>query len=98
LAVQVIVELQAHPVRRGELMALLDSIVEWEGATQRGFLNSTRYEALDDPDLLIELAERESAEAQLAHLGEAAATRVYAPLLDLLAAPTRVDGHPAGLS
>ncbi len=89
MPIEVIVELQAKPGGRAELAALLDSIVAREGATQRGFIGSARYEALDNPDLLIEIAEWESAEARLAHMEEAAATGVYAPLLELLAAPIR---------
>jgi quinol monooxygenase YgiN len=59
------------------------------GPSQSGFLGSTRYEVLDNPDMLIEIAEWESAEARAAHMEEAAATRAYAPLLELLAVPFR---------
>jgi quinol monooxygenase YgiN len=45
---------------------------------------------LDDPDVLVEIADWESAEAREAHMHEAAATGAYAPLLELLAAPFRV--------
>ena len=50
---------------------------------------AARYEVLDDPDTLIEIAEWESAEARVAHMQEGAATGAYAPLLDVLAAPFR---------
>lgn len=89
LAIKVIVELKAKPGRRDELAALLDSIVAKEGPSQSGFLGSTRYEVPDNPDLLVEIAEWESAEARLTHMDEAAATGAYAPLLELLAAPFR---------
>ena len=89
MAVKVIVELQALPGMRGELMSLIERIVAEQGPTQGGFLGSTRYEVLDDPDVLIEIAEWESAEARLAHMEEAAATGAYAPLLAMLAAPLR---------
>ena len=46
--------------------------------SQHGFLGSTRYEVLDDPDLLVEIADWASAEAG-----------AYAPVLELLAAPFR---------
>jgi len=88
-AITVIVELRAKPGRRDELEALLESIVASEGPSQRGFLGSTRYEVLDDPDTLVEIAEWESAEARTAHLQESAATGVYAPLNELLATPFR---------
>ena len=84
-----IVELQAKPGGRSELAALLDSIVPKEGSTQRGFLGSTRYEVPDNPDMLVEIADWESAEARLVHMEEAAAAGAYAPLLEMLAAPFR---------
>ena len=45
---------------------------------------------LDDPDILVEIADWESAEARMEHMAEAAATGAYAPLTELLAAPFRV--------
>ena len=90
MAITVIVELKARPGRRDELKNLLESLVATQGPGQRGFLGSTRYEVLDDPDTLVEIADWESAEARMAHMDEAAATGVYAPLADLLAAPFRV--------
>jgi quinol monooxygenase YgiN len=89
MAIKVIVELQAKPGRRAELKSLIESIVAENGPSQRGFLGSTRYEVLDNPDMLIEIADWESAEARVAHLEEAAATGAYVPLLELLAAPVR---------
>ena len=89
MAIKVIVELQAKPGRRAELRSLLANIVAKHGPDQRGFLGSTRYEVLDNPDTLVEIAEWESAEARAAHMRESAATGAYAPLLDLLAAPFR---------
>jgi quinol monooxygenase YgiN len=89
VAIKVIVELQAKPGRRAELSSLLESIVANQGASQRGFLGSTRYEVLDNPDSLIEIADWESAEARTAHMEESAATGAYAPLIELLAAPFR---------
>ena len=44
---------------------------------------------LADADLLVEIADRESAEARTAHMQRAAATGAYAPVLELLAAPFR---------
>src|SRR5512145_1155919 len=87
VAIKVIVELQAKPGRRAELKSLLESMVAQHGPSQRGYLGSTRYEVLDNPDMLIEIADWESAEARVAHMQESAATGVYAPLSELLAAP-----------
>ena len=89
MAIKVIVELQAEPGRRDELQRVLETIVSNEGPSQRGFLGSTRYEVLDNPDMLIEIAEWESAEARAAHMEEAAATGAYALLLEMLAVPFR---------
>ena len=89
MAIKVIVELQAKPGKRAELLGLLENIVAKQGPSQRGFLGSTRYEVLDNPDVLVEIADWESAEARLAHMQEAAATGVYAPLFEILAAPFR---------
>ena len=89
MAIKVIVELQAKPGRRAELVSLLERIVATQGPSQRGFLGSTRYEVLDNPDMLIEIADWESAEARTAHMEESAATGAYAPLIEMLAAPFR---------
>ena len=86
---KVIVELKAKPGRRVELERLLEGLVASQGSNLRGFLGSTRYEALDDPDLLIEIAEWVTAEAREAHMQEAAATGAYAPVAELLAEPFR---------
>ena len=89
MAIKVIVELQAKPGRRAELSGLLDDMVANQGSNQLGFLGSSRYEVLDNPDMLIEIAEWESAEAREAHMEKSAATGAYAPLIELLAVPFR---------
>jgi quinol monooxygenase YgiN len=90
LAIKVIIELQAKPGRRDELKALIESIVAEQGPGQVGFLGSNRYEVLDNPDTLIEIADWESAEARSAHMEEAAAAGVYAPLGELIDQPPKV--------
>ncbi len=47
---------------RAELKSLLERIVAKQGPAQRGFLGSTRYEVLDNPDMLVEIADWELAE------------------------------------
>jgi quinol monooxygenase YgiN len=89
MAIKVIIELQAKAGRRAELRSLIERIVAEHGPAQRGFLGSTRYEVLDNPDMLVEIADWESAEARVAHMQESAATGAYAPLLEMLAAPFR---------
>ena len=90
MAIKVIVELQAKPGKRAELKSLIESIVAKQGPGQSGFLGSARYEVLDNPDILVEIADWESAEARSAHMREAVAAGTYAPLSELLAAPFRV--------
>jgi quinol monooxygenase YgiN len=87
--IKVIVELQAIPGKRAELKKLIESIVGEHGGDAPGFLGSTRYEVLDNPNILVEIADWESAEARLAHMQEAIASGVYAPMGELLAAPFR---------
>lgn len=89
MAIKVIVELPAKPGRRAELKSLLEGMVAERGPSQRGFLGSARYEVLENPDLLVEIADWESAEARAAHIEESAATGAYAPLIEMLAAPFR---------
>ena len=89
MAIEVIVELQARPGRRDDLERLLEELVATHGPSQRGFRGSRRYEVLDNPDMLVEIAEWESAEARIAHMQESATTGAYAPLLEMLAAPFR---------
>ena len=89
MAIKVIVELQAKPGRRAELSGLLDGMVASQGSSQQGFLGSSRYEVLGNPDMLIEIAEWESPEAREAHMEASAATGAYAPLIELLAVPFR---------
>ena len=55
-----------------------------------GFFGSSRYEKLDDPDVLVEIADWASADAREEHMKDAAAAGTYTPLLELLAEPFRV--------
>jgi quinol monooxygenase YgiN len=89
VAIKVIVELHAKPGMRDALKGFIEGVVAEQGPGESGFLGSTRYEVLDDPDVLVEIADWESAEARLTHMQRSAATGVYAPLADMLAAPFR---------
>jgi len=90
MAIKVIVEMTARPGERGELKRLLDDLVAAQGRNRRGFLGSTRYELLDDADVLVEIADWDSVEARMEHLDEAMATGVFEPLTQHMAAPFRV--------
>jgi quinol monooxygenase YgiN len=89
VAIKVIVELQARPGKRDELTSLLASVAAKNGLGAPGYLGSTRYEVLEDPDALVEIADWESAEAQTAATLAVMATGAYEPLSELLAAPFR---------
>jgi quinol monooxygenase YgiN len=85
----VIVELESKPGKRAELKGLLESVVAKYGSSDHGFLGSTRYEVLDNPNILVEIADWTSAEVRAATMQEAMAAGAYAPLEELLAAPFR---------
>ena len=89
MAIRVIVELQAKPDKRTELNHLLESVAATLGPRLPGFLGSTRYEVLDNPDLLVEIADWTSTEVRAAAMQEAMASGAYASLGELLAAPFR---------
>jgi quinol monooxygenase YgiN len=89
-AIRVIVEMQARPGHRDELRRSFERMLAQQGPSLRGFLGSARYEVVGEPDLLVEIAEWESADARDAHLKEAAAAGTYGPLFAQLVAPARV--------
>ena len=89
MAIKVIVELQSKPGKRAELKDLLESVAAKLGPGSPGFLGSTRYEVLDSPDSLVEIADWESAEVRAAAMQEAMSSGAYAPLAEMLAAPFR---------
>jgi quinol monooxygenase YgiN len=89
VAIKVVVEFQAKPGRRDELRRVSEALVAEQGSSEPAYLGSTRYEVIDQPDMLIEIADWESAEARMAHMQHAATTGAYAPLFELLAAPVR---------
>ena len=89
MTIKVIVELQSKPGRRAELKNLLESVGARYEQGQPGFLGSTCHEVIDNPNILIEIADWASAEVRAAAMQHAMANGVYAPLEELLAAPFR---------
>ena len=87
MAVKVIVELKAKPGRRDEMRSLIEQLATRD--RPGGYHGSTYYESVDDPDLLIDIADWESPDARTMHLAEAMATGAYGPVLELLAGPVR---------
>jgi quinol monooxygenase YgiN len=89
MPIKVIVELHAKPGKRTELKNLLASVAAALGPGEPGFLGSVQYEVLDDPNIVVEIADWESAEVRAAAMQKAMSSGAYAPLADLLAAPFR---------
>ena len=89
MAIKAIVELQAKPGQRAVLKSLLESVAATLGQGEPGFLGSTRYEVLDNPDILVEIADWATAEVRAAAMQQAMASGAYGPLRELLAAPFR---------
>ncbi len=87
MAIKVIVELQAKPGKRADLHDLLESVAAQFGPGAPGYLGTTRYEVIDNPDILVEIADWESAEVRAAAMQQAMNSGAYAPLSELLAAP-----------
>ena len=85
--IKVIVELHAKPGRRTELRELLECVVAEYGLGQPGFHGSTCYEVVDNPDILVEIADWASAEIRATAMQQAMADGAYAPLEELLASP-----------
>ena len=89
MTIKVIVELEAKPGKRAELKSLLESVAAKYVQSHPGLLDSTRYEVLDNPNIIVEIADWTSAEVRAAAMQEAMAAGAYAPLAELLAAPFR---------
>ena len=89
VAIKVIVELRAKSGKRTELKSLLESVAAKYGPSQPGFLGSMCYEVLDDPNILVGIADWASAEVRATAMQKAMASGAYAPLEQLLAAPFR---------
>ncbi|MFC5791821.1 hypothetical protein EDM22_17085 [Agromyces tardus] len=90
MPIKVVIEFQAKPGARAELKQTLADISATHGPRIPGFLGSTQYEVVDSPDGLVEIAEWDSADTQAAAVQEAMTTGVYAPVVELVAAPFRV--------
>ena len=85
MAVTALVEMKAKPGRRDERLSLVERIIKDRGPNVSGFLRATLYKAVDDPDIVVEIADWESAEARQAVREQAEAAGAFAPMLGLLA-------------
>jgi len=89
MPIKVVIEFQAKPGARAELKKMLSDISATHGPQAPGFLGSTVYEVLDSPDGLVEIADWDSADAQEAGVQKAMDAGIYAPVVELVAAPFR---------
>lgn len=90
MAIKVIIEFTAKPGQRAEFRRVLEDLIARHGRGMPGYLGSTRFEVVDQPDKLVELADWESVEARDQHMKAAMESGVFAPLTDLMGAPFRV--------
>lgn len=63
MAIKTIIELLAKPGQRPELIRAMDDVLVGMKAA-KGYLGMTRFEVINNPDSLIEIAEWESPEAR----------------------------------
>lgn len=86
MAIKTIIELQAKPGKRDELVKAMDNVLTSMKAA-KGFLGMTRYEVIDNPDSLIEIAEWESPEARQTWLEQSMVTGSLNNLMGTLGVP-----------
>ena len=86
MAIKTIIELQAKPGRRDELIKAMDNVLA-SMKEAKGFLGVSRYEVIDNPDSLIEIAEWDSAEARQKWLEQSMVTGSLNSLMGLLGVP-----------
>ena len=89
MTVKVIVEFQAKPGRRPAFLRLMQDVGEKFGPImkERGARGFALFEPLDNPDMVVEIAEWETSEAREALFAEALASGAFAPMMELLAKP-----------
>ena len=67
MAIKAIIELQARSGKRDEMLKVLEEFHAVR-KTAPGFLGYTMYEVIDEPDMLVEIADWETREARQAWL------------------------------
>ena len=86
MAIKTIIELQAKPGERDELIKAMDDVLA-SMKNARGFLSVTRYEIIDNPDSLIEIAEWDSPQARQIWLEQSMQTGALNRLTFTLGSP-----------
>ena len=86
MAIKTIIELQAKPGERDQLVKAMDNVLA-SMKEAKGFIGINRYEVIDNPDSLIEIAEWESPEARQTWLEQSMVTGSLSSLMGRLGVP-----------
>lgn len=86
MAIKTIIELQAKPGKRDDLIKAMNDVLTGMRVAP-GFLGFARYEVIDNPDSLIEIAEWDSAEARQAWIEKSMVTGSLNRLMGTLGVP-----------
>jgi len=86
MAIKTIIELQAKPGKRDELIKAMDDVLA-SMKNARGFMGVSRYEIIDNPDSLIEIAEWDSPQARQTWLEQSMNTGALGRLTLTLGTP-----------
>jgi len=86
MAIKTIIELQAKPGQRGELIKALDDVLA-SMQSAPGYIGVARYEIINNPDSLIEIAEWESPQARQTWIEQSMKTGALNRLTFMLGSP-----------
>lgn len=86
MSIKAIVELQAKPGKRENVLKALEAVHE-NRLGFPGFIGFSRYEVIDNPDSVIEIAEWETAEARQKWLEASLESGVMNRLVETLGVP-----------
>lgn len=86
MTIKTIIELQAKPGKRDDLVKAMNNVLA-SMKEAKGFLGVSRYEVIDNPDSLIEIAKWESAEARQIWLEQSMVTGSLSSLMGTLGVP-----------
>ncbi|HAV76238.1 MAG TPA: hypothetical protein DCX53_02685 [Anaerolineae bacterium] len=86
MTIKTIIELQAKPGNRDALINAMDDVLA-SMKTAKGYIGMRRYEVIDDPDSLIEIAEWESPRARRNWLEQSVESGVLSRLMGTLGVP-----------
>jgi quinol monooxygenase YgiN len=86
MTIKAIVELQAKPGKRHELLKVMEDVHE-SRLNASGFIGFSNYEVIDNPDSLIEIEEWESPEARQTWLEKSMASGIFSKLISTLGVP-----------